>query len=85
VPEQWRRHTAEDRARVVETIRRRAAAESRSVSSLVAEYKISQATYQNWLRAYAAFFWGRWDRVDRQVPSTPGGAPGIVCLIGDDP
>lgn len=51
MPEPWRRHTAEDRARVVETIRRRAAAESRSVSSLVAEYGISPATYQNWRRA----------------------------------
>ena len=51
MPEPWKRHTAEDRARIVETIRRRAAAETRSVKSLVAEYGISSATYQNWRRA----------------------------------
>lgn len=49
--ESWRGHTVEDRRRIVETIRLRALDELRSVKSLVVEYGISTATYQNWKRA----------------------------------
>ena len=43
MPEPWRRHTAEDRARAVETIRRRASAESRSVSRRQFGFKVNDA------------------------------------------
>lgn len=51
MPEPQKRHPVEDRARIVEELRRRSLAEDRSVKSLVAEYGISEATYQNWRRA----------------------------------
>lgn len=51
MPEPQKRHPAEDRARIVEDIRRRSLAENRSVKSLVADYGISEATFQNWRRA----------------------------------
>jgi hypothetical protein len=49
--ESWRVQTAEDRRRVVETICQRSVEEQRSIASLVVEYGISTATYQNWKRA----------------------------------
>ena len=47
----WKGRTDEERRQIVEAVRRRSVEESRTVKSLLAEYGISEATYQNWKRA----------------------------------